>query len=213
MNGPDNVFSDDDWYDLVDDQERDKRVADEARARKEQRVNRLADKVNRGRQQNGSSTLSSESERDRGDEASAGAGKDKRQEGAEKDKRREPATPADKRKKRNSRPSVTSSKANHNKRPRVNSTRAIMNAAVVKPTSQVFPRDEWPTGWTHQQVDALNVDQFLRMREIKVKETARPKDVKELPGFKPSSDRVQRIPITEIPGGMDDATTVFCKGR
>ena len=99
------------------------------------------------------------------------------------------------------------------KRPRVNSARAIMSGAVVKPTSQVFPREEWPTGWTHQQVDALNVDQFLRMREIKVKETARPKDVKELPGFKPSSDRVQRIPITEIPGGMDDATTVFCKGR
>ena len=57
------------------------------------------------------------------------------------------------------------------------------------------------------------MDQFLRMREIKAKETSRPKDVKELPGFKPSSDRIQRIPITDIPGGMDDATTVFCKGR
>ena len=29
VEGPEEVFSDDDWYDVVDDQERDKRIADE----------------------------------------------------------------------------------------------------------------------------------------------------------------------------------------
>ena len=142
VEGPEDVFSDDDWYDVVDDQERDKRIADEARARKEARVNRLADKVNKSRPQRMSSVQSNGSEKDKGNDAPAGAGKDKRKEGPGKDKRKEPTTPADKRKTRNSRPSVTSSKANQSKRPRVSSVRAITSGAMVKPTSQVFPREE-----------------------------------------------------------------------
>ena len=209
----DNVFSEDEWYDMVDDQERDKRVADEERARKEARVNRLADKVNRGRQQRGPSAVSDGPEKDGGHDVPEGTRKDKSKDGAEKDKRKSQTPAADKRKQRSSKPSVASSKAKQSKRQRVSSVRAMVSGAVVKPTSQVFPRGEWPTGWTYQQVDALNVDQFLKMREIKAKETTKSRDVKELPGFKPSSDRVQRIPITEIPGGMDDATTVFCRGR
>ena len=96
VEGPEDVFSDDDWYDVVDDQERDKRIADEARARKEARVNRLADKVNRSRPRRTSSVQSNGSEKDKGNDAPTGAGKDKRKEGPGKDKRKEPTTPADK---------------------------------------------------------------------------------------------------------------------
>ena len=85
------------------------------------------------------------------------------------------------------------------------------SGAAKMPTSRIFPKKDWPPGYSAQQVDQLTPELVVKLKEMRQKDDVKGGE-KSLPGYKMFDAEVV-IPIEFVDGGEDDSTNLFCPGR
>ena len=176
---------------------------------KRRRLENLSDRINRQNARNSSSSSATGSEvfTDRDGAGGSGSQVDRGSGG----------------KARKNRQSVGSSRM-PSKRKKGGSTgsgRAGRNSAAKKgkagaagrcmPTSQIFPKSDWPVGYSAKQVDQLSPELVVKLKQMRQKESEKTSG-KELPGYKMVDQEVV-IPSEYVLGGDDDCAAIFCDGR